>query len=84
MYSFVRSMTAISAVIFLVSAQHDLATSYIIGRVENNEYGVAIAYATVLIVVMLAAIAFFQWLVGSRRLGRRGMPQDSSMLAGGA
>ena len=83
-YSFVRSMTAISAVIFLVSAQHDLATSYIIGRVENNEYGVAIAYATVLIVVMLAAIAFFQWLVGSRRLGRRGMPQDSSMLAGGA
>jgi len=83
-YSFVRSMTAISAVIFLVSAKHDLATSYIIGRVENNEYGVAIAYATVLIVVMLAAIGLFQWLVGSRRLGRRGMQQDSTMLAGGA
>jgi iron(III) transport system permease protein len=83
-YSFVRSMTAISAVIFLVSAKHDLATSYIIGRVENNEYGVAIAYATVLIVVMLAAIGLFQWLVGSRRLGRRGMQQPPTMLAGGA
>jgi iron(III) transport system permease protein len=83
-YSFVRSMTAISAVIFLVSAKHDLATSYIIGRVENNEYGVAIAYATVLIVVMLTAIGLFQWLVGSRRLGRRGMQQEPNMLAGGA
>lgn len=72
-YSFVRTMTAISAVIFLVSAQHDMATSYIIGRVENNEYGVAIAYSTVLILVMLAAIGLFQWLVGHSRLGRRGM-----------
>ena len=83
-YSFVRTMTAISAVIFLVSAKHDMATSYIIGRVENNEYGVAIAYSTVLILVMLAAIGIFQWMVGNRRLGRRGMAQDSSMLAGGA
>jgi iron(III) transport system permease protein len=77
-------MTAISAVIFLVSARHDMATSYIIGRVENNEYGVAIAYSTVLILIMLAAIGIFQWIVGNRRLGRRGMAQDSSMLAGGA
>ena len=77
-YSFVRSMTAISAVIFLVSAKHDMATSYIIGRVENNEYGVAIAYSTVLIFVMLAAIGIFQWLVGQRQLGRRG---ESSALA---
>ena len=38
-YSFVRAMTAISAVIFLVSARYDMATSYIIGRVENNDYG---------------------------------------------
>jgi iron(III) transport system permease protein len=75
-------MTAISAVIFLVSAKHDMATSYIIGRVENNEYGVAIAYSTVLIVVMLAGHRLFQWLVGSA-LGRRG-GQDSSMIAGGA
>jgi len=63
-FSFVRAMTAISAVIFLVSAEHNMATSYIIGRVENNDYGIAIAYSTVLIVVMLTAIALMQWLVG--------------------
>ncbi|MEO7937035.1 MAG: iron ABC transporter permease [Burkholderiaceae bacterium] len=83
-YSFVRSMTAISAVIFLVSARHDMATSYIIGRVENNEYGVAIAYSTVLIVVMVIAIGLFQWLVGQRKLGRRDGQQETSMMAGGA
>ena len=55
-YSFVRAMTAISAIIFLVSAQYDMSTSYIVGRVENNEYGIAIAYSAVLIVVMLAVI----------------------------
>ena len=55
-YSFVRAMTAISAVIFLVSGRYDMATSYIVGRVKNNEYGVAVAYATVLILVMLAVI----------------------------
>ena len=65
-YSFVRAMTAISAVIFLVSARYDMATTYIVGRVENNEYGVAIAYATVLIVVMLVVIGLMQLLVGSR------------------
>lgn len=72
-YSFVRAMTAISAIIFLVSARYDMSTSYIVGRVENNEYGVAIAYSAVLIFVMLAVIGIMQLLVGSRRIGRRGV-----------
>ena len=67
-YSFVRAMTAISAVIFLVSAEYDMATSYIIGRVENNDYGIAIAYSTVMIFVMLAAVLLLQLLVGERRI----------------
>ena len=71
-FSFVRAMTAISAVIFLVSANYDMATSYIIGRVENGDYGLAIAYASVLILVMLAAILLVQLLVGEIRLRRRG------------
>ena len=71
-YSFVRAMTAISAVIFLVSAETEMATYYIIGRVENNDYGLAIAYSTVLILVMLAAVALLQLLVRGRRIGRRG------------
>nr|WP_299723823.1 iron ABC transporter permease [uncultured Tateyamaria sp.] len=70
-YSFVRAMTAISAVIFLVSAEYDMATSYIIGRVENNDYGLAIAYSTTLIFVMLAAVGMLQLLVGRTKIGRR-------------
>jgi iron(III) transport system permease protein len=70
-YSFVRAMTTVSAVIFLVSAQYEWATTYIINRVVNGDYGVAIAYSSVLIVLMLAAIVLIQWMVGERRLGRR-------------
>ena len=69
-YSFVRAITSVSAVIFLVSAKHNMATSFIVGRVENGEFGLAIAYSTVLIITMLAAILLLQLLVGSRRLRR--------------
>ncbi len=69
-YSFVRSITSISAVIFLVSAKYNMATAYIVGLVENGEYGVAIAYSATLIVVMIAIIAVFQVLIGRRRLRR--------------
>jgi iron(III) transport system permease protein len=70
-YSFVRAMTAISAVIFLVSAEYNMATSYIIGRVENNDYGLAIAYSTSLIAVMLTVVALMQFIVGKTKIGRR-------------
>jgi iron(III) transport system permease protein len=70
-YSFVRAVTTVSAVIFLVSAEHEMATTYIINRVVNGDYGVAIAYCSVLIVLMLAAIWLIQLAVGERRLGRR-------------
>ncbi len=73
-FSFVRAMTAISAVIFLVSAEHNMATSYIIGRVENNDYGIAIAYSTVLIVVMLSVVGIMQILVGKAKTSRRTTP----------
>ncbi|OJY35718.1 MAG: iron ABC transporter permease [Rhizobiales bacterium 65-9] len=71
-YSFVRAMTAVSAVIFLVSAEYNLATNYIVGRVEAGEFGLAIAYSSALIVIMIAAIALIQFFVGERKLGRRG------------
>jgi iron(III) transport system permease protein len=69
-YSFVRAITSVSAVIFLVSAQYNMATSFIVGRVENGEFGIAIAYATVLIFTMLAAILALQLIIGRRRLRR--------------
>lgn len=70
-YSFVRSMTTVSAVIFLVTAETELATTFVIGRVGQGDYGVALAYSTVLIVLLAAATALIQWLVGDRQIGRR-------------
>src|SRR5205807_7952553 len=80
-YSFVRAMTAVSAVIFLVSAQYNMATAYIVGRVEAGEFGLAIAYSSTLIVIMLAAVGLIQFAAGERRLGRRAtalLPADAA------
>ena len=76
-YSFVRAITAVSAVIFLVSAQYNLATAYIIGRVEVSDFGIAIAYSSVLIVCMLLAIGIIQIGVGARRQTARGHDIDA-------
>jgi iron(III) transport system permease protein len=70
-YSFVRAMTTVSAVIFLVSAEYEMATVFIINRTINGDYGLAIAYSTVLILLMMAVIGLIQLAVGERRLGRR-------------
>ena len=64
-------LLAVSAVIFLVSAKYNMATAYIVGLVENGQYGVAIAYSSVLIVFMALGIVLIQFLVGERKLGRR-------------
>jgi iron(III) transport system permease protein len=77
-YGFVRSITSISAVVFLVSADYDMATSYIIGLVSNGSYGVAIAYATALIGIILLCILLMNLLVGKRRLRRLAVSDTAS------
>ncbi len=77
-YSFVRAMTTVSAIIILVTPETRVATSYILNRVEDGEYGIAIAYGSVLIVVMLAIILLFDLLVGEARVSRsKATNQDS-------
>jgi len=85
-YSFVRSVTTVSAIVFLVSAEYEWATTYIINRVTNGDYGVSIAYSSVLIVLMLLIIWAIQRVVGSRRLGRRAAvtPGGVAQLGGSA
>ncbi|WP_414835678.1 ABC transporter permease [Bibersteinia trehalosi] len=68
--SFVRAMTTVSAIVFLVTADTRVATAYILNRVEDGEYGIAIAYGSILIVVMMAIILFFDWIVGDTRISR--------------
>jgi iron(III) transport system permease protein len=73
-YGFVSAMTSISAVIFLVSPGVMLSTVYIVNLAEAGTYGMAIAYASVLIVLMLGVITAIQSLIGERRLRRRVAP----------
>ena len=70
-YSFVRAITAVSAVIFLVTGRYNLATVYIVGRADVGDYGVAIVYAAMLVVFMMLVLVAIQLLVGERLIGRR-------------
>ncbi|MBI4818011.1 MAG: iron ABC transporter permease [Deltaproteobacteria bacterium] len=72
-YGFVRAMTAVSAVVFLVSGDIELSTTYILGRVEAGHYGPAIAYSSAIVFFMLLVIALIEGVVGKRELGRRGL-----------
>jgi iron(III) transport system permease protein len=73
-FSFTHAMTAVSAVIFLATAKYNLATVYIINRVEAGEYPLAIAYSSVLILLMLTVLLAVQLAIGETKLGRRATP----------
>lgn len=77
-FSFVHAMTAVSAIIFLVTARYNMATVYIVGRVEAGEFPLAIAYSSFLIVFMLLVVIAIQFVVGERKLGRRGVGDQSA------
>ncbi|MBI1621211.1 ABC transporter permease [Aquamicrobium zhengzhouense] len=55
-YAFVRAMTAISAAIFLVSANWNLMTVQILNQVGSGRLGVAAAYSILVILIVLVAI----------------------------
>lgn len=57
LYSFVRSMTAISAAIFLVSARWKLMTVQIMSQVESGRIGAAAAFSLILVAIILVAMS---------------------------
>jgi len=69
-FSFVKSMTTVSAIIFLVTADTQVATTYIMGRVEDGDYGQAISYGSVLIITMLIVILLVEKFIGRSRIER--------------
>ncbi|PAB59658.1 ABC transporter permease [Anaeromicrobium sediminis] len=62
-YSFVRSMTALSAVIFLISARHNILTAEIMNQVDVGRIGVAAGYCTVLIVIVVTVVGIMKLLL---------------------
>ncbi|WP_243108087.1 iron ABC transporter permease [Clostridium sp. JN-9] len=66
-YTFVRSMTAVSAVIFLVSAKHNMLTVEIMAQVDAGRFGVAAAFSTILIVIVYIAVFIMNFAL--RKMG---------------
>jgi iron(III) transport system permease protein len=84
-FSFVHAMTAVSAIVFLVTARYNMATAYIVNRVEAGEFALAIAYSSLLILFMLAVVLLIQLVVGERKIGRRSVaakPAASPVTSG--
>ena len=67
-YSFVRAMTAISAIIFVVSGRWNLITIAILGFVDNSQYAQAAAMSLLLIGIVLIALGIIQFIVA--RIGK--------------
>jgi len=70
-YSFIRSMTTVSAVIFLASAGTNVATTYILSRVESGDNGVAVAYGSALILTMLVFTLLIEFVTGRSRVDKQ-------------
>ena len=69
--TFARSITATSAVIFLISARYQLITPQIMTVVDRGQYSVACAYATIMMLIVYAAMALMQLFVSRMRRSRR-------------
>ena len=63
-FAFVRAMTAISAAIFLVSANWNLMTVQILNQVGSGRLGVAAAYSVILIIIVVVAIGIISAFIG--------------------
>jgi iron(III) transport system permease protein len=57
-------MTSVSTIVLLVTPETKIITSQILGAADSGRYGVAFAYCTFLIAVVLAAFAIIRLLVG--------------------
>ncbi|MBX7099059.1 MAG: iron ABC transporter permease [Myxococcaceae bacterium] len=74
-FAFVRAMTAVSAVVFVVSGSWNLLTVAILAMVESSDLSQAAALSVVLVVLVLGAFEGMQALV--RRLFPSSRPQLS-------
>lgn len=62
-FSFIKSMTAVSAVIFVISANYNLLTVRIMQFVEKAMYGAASALSTILIVIVLVVVGIMRLIL---------------------
>ncbi len=65
-YAFARSMTTVSAILFLTTPQTRIMTQQILNETEAGRFGNAFAYVVVLIAIVLVAIGVLSLLIGNR------------------
>lgn len=75
--TFARSITATSAVIFLISAKYQLITPQIMTVVDRGQYSEACAYATIMMLIVYAAILLMQLFVNRMSHSRRVKEADA-------
>lgn len=74
-YAFTKSITAVSAVIFLVSARWNLVTSKIYSLFDQAKYSQAAAFVTMLVVILLVFIGLFNGIINLLLAPRSKVPQ---------
>lgn len=62
-FSFVKSMTAISAVIFLVSANYNLLTVRVMQHVDKGQFGYAAALSVILMVIVFVVVGIMNLIL---------------------
>lgn len=62
-YAFVRNMTLVSTIIFLVSAKYNLLTVAIMNQIDVGKIGVASAYCTILIIIVFFVIGIMTYIL---------------------
>ena len=76
-YSFVKAITAVSAVIFLVSPKWNLVTSKIYTLFDQAKYSQAAAFVTMLVVILLVFIGIFNGLINLLLSPRSRLPKGA-------
>lgn len=75
-YSFTKAITAVSAVIFLVSPKWNLVTSKIYTLFEQAKYSQAAAFVTMMVVILLVFIGIFDGAINMLLAPRSKVPQS--------
>ena len=76
-YSFVKAITAVSAVIFLVSPRWNLVTSKIYTLFDQAKYSQAAAFVTMMVVILLVFIGIFNGLINLLLAPRSRVPKGA-------
>ena len=82
-YSFTKAITAVSAVIFLVSARWNLVTSKIYSLFDQAKYSQAAAFVTMLVLILLVFIGIFNGIINMLLAPRTKVPQAKTQKTEG-